>query len=111
MWIGWIEFDILLGDVRSLKEKEDIIRKEPDVVLTVRDASRVQLGLHGAPGTVRVIDPQTVYLRMPPHFISLMFTPSTHSATLGMSSTVTQLSSAIMGIGTLSRISFSPGRS
>jgi transcription-repair coupling factor (superfamily II helicase) len=48
---------------------ESIIRKEPDVVLTVRDASRVQLGLHGAPGTVRVIDPQTVYLRMPPHFM------------------------------------------
>ena len=26
MWIGWIEFDILLGDVRSLKEKRSIIR-------------------------------------------------------------------------------------
>jgi uncharacterized protein YlxP (DUF503 family) len=26
MWIGWIEFDLLLGDVRSLKEKRSIIR-------------------------------------------------------------------------------------
>lgn len=26
MWIGWVEFDILLGDVHSLKEKRHIIR-------------------------------------------------------------------------------------
>ena len=26
MWIGWIEFDLLLGDVRSLKEKRSILR-------------------------------------------------------------------------------------
>lgn len=26
MWIGWIEFDVLLGDVRSLKEKRSLIR-------------------------------------------------------------------------------------
>lgn len=26
MWIGWIEFDVLLGDVRSLKQKRSIIR-------------------------------------------------------------------------------------
>ncbi|MBV1777932.1 DUF503 domain-containing protein [Paeniglutamicibacter sp. ABSL32-1] len=26
MWFGWIEFDILLGDVRSLKEKRAIVR-------------------------------------------------------------------------------------
>jgi uncharacterized protein YlxP (DUF503 family) len=26
MWIGWIEFDLLLGDVRSLKEKRGILR-------------------------------------------------------------------------------------
>ena len=26
MWIGWVEFDILLGDVRSLKEKRSVIR-------------------------------------------------------------------------------------
>lgn len=26
MWIGWIEFELLLGDVRSLKEKRSIVR-------------------------------------------------------------------------------------
>ncbi|NLE98236.1 MAG: DUF503 domain-containing protein [Propionibacterium sp.] len=26
MWIGWIEFDLLLGDVRSLKEKRSAVR-------------------------------------------------------------------------------------
>ncbi|UNK70398.1 DUF503 domain-containing protein [Microbacterium sp. H1-D42] len=26
MWIGWMEFDILLGDVHSLKEKRSILR-------------------------------------------------------------------------------------
>jgi transcription-repair coupling factor (superfamily II helicase) len=44
---------------------ESIIKKDPDVVLTVRDAARAQIGLIGAPGTLRVIDEKTVYLRMP----------------------------------------------
>lgn len=26
MWIGWIELDLLLGDVHSLKEKRSVIR-------------------------------------------------------------------------------------
>lgn len=26
MWIGWIEFDVLLGDVHSLKQKRSVIR-------------------------------------------------------------------------------------
>ena len=26
MWIGWIELDLLLGDVRSLKEKRSLVR-------------------------------------------------------------------------------------
>ena len=26
MWNGWLEFDILLGDVRSLKEKRSMVR-------------------------------------------------------------------------------------
>lgn len=26
MWIGWLEFDILLGDVHSLKEKRSLVR-------------------------------------------------------------------------------------
>jgi hypothetical protein len=48
---------------------ESIIKKDPDVVLSVRDASRVQLALTGAPGSLRVIDEKTVYLRMPPTFM------------------------------------------
>jgi transcription-repair coupling factor (superfamily II helicase) len=46
-----------------------IIRKEPDVVLTVADAKKAQGALLGAPGTLRVIDEKTVYLRMPPTFL------------------------------------------
>lgn len=26
MWIGWLEFDILLGDVHSLKDKRFVVR-------------------------------------------------------------------------------------
>ncbi len=26
MWIGWIEFDVLLSDVHSLKEKRSVVR-------------------------------------------------------------------------------------
>lgn len=26
MWIGWLEFDVLLGDVHSRKEKRSIVR-------------------------------------------------------------------------------------
>ena len=26
MWIGWLEFDILLGDVHSLKQKRSVVR-------------------------------------------------------------------------------------
>jgi transcription-repair coupling factor (superfamily II helicase) len=48
---------------------QSIIRKEPDVVLTVSDASKAQHALTGAPGTLRVIDEKTVYLRMPPTFL------------------------------------------
>jgi transcription-repair coupling factor (superfamily II helicase) len=48
---------------------ESIIRKEPDVVLTVRDAGKAQLVLSGAPGTLRVIDEKTVYLRMPKTYL------------------------------------------
>jgi transcription-repair coupling factor (superfamily II helicase) len=48
---------------------ESIIRKEPDVVLSVRDAARAQVGLIGAPGSLRVIDEKTVYLRMPTSFM------------------------------------------
>ena len=26
MWIGWLEFDLLLGDVHSLKEQRSVVR-------------------------------------------------------------------------------------
>src|SRR3984957_11847074 len=26
MWIGWLEFDLVLGDVRSLKQKRSVVR-------------------------------------------------------------------------------------
>ncbi len=48
---------------------DSIIKKEPDIVLTVRDAGKAQLALTGAPGTLRVIDEKTVYLRMPPTYL------------------------------------------
>ena len=38
-------------------------------MLTVRDAAQAQAALAGAPGTLRVIDEKTVYLRMPPTFM------------------------------------------
>ncbi len=48
---------------------ESIIRKDPDVVMKVRDAARANVGLIGAPGSLRVIDERTVYLRMPGSFM------------------------------------------
>jgi transcription-repair coupling factor (superfamily II helicase) len=44
---------------------ESVIKQEPDVILKVRDAAAAQRGLTGAPGTLRVVDEKTVYLRMP----------------------------------------------
>src|SRR5205823_7630787 len=61
-----------LTEVRLLAQMygiSSIIRKEPDVVLTVEDAGKAQRALAGAPGTLRVIDEKTVYLRMPPTFL------------------------------------------
>ncbi|MEL7171097.1 MAG: TRCF domain-containing protein, partial [Bacteroidota bacterium] len=49
---------------------DSIVRKAPDVVLTVRDARRAQIALAGAPGTLRVIDDKTVYLRPPAVFLA-----------------------------------------
>jgi len=46
-----------------------VIKKDPDVVLTVADATKAQAALTGAPGSLRVIDEKTVYLRMPPVFM------------------------------------------
>lgn len=48
---------------------DKILRQDIDIVLTVRDAAKVQQGLTGAPGTLRIIDEKTIYLRMPPVFM------------------------------------------
>ena len=48
---------------------DSIVRKQPDVVLTVRDAKKAQVALAKAPGTLRVIDEKTVYFRPPAVFI------------------------------------------
>lgn len=44
---------------------ESVIKQPPDVVMKVVDAAKAQAGLTGAPGTLRVIDENTIYLRMP----------------------------------------------
>jgi hypothetical protein len=63
---------LALTEVRLLSQLfgiSSIIKKDPDVVLTVADAARAQMALAGAPGTLRVIDEKTVYLRMPATFM------------------------------------------
>ncbi|MEN8583311.1 DUF503 domain-containing protein [Burkholderia sp. RS01] len=46
MWIGWIEFDILLGDVQSLKEKRSFIRPLLAEVKRRFDVSVAEVGDH-----------------------------------------------------------------
>ncbi|HZL38324.1 MAG TPA: transcription-repair coupling factor [Tepidisphaeraceae bacterium] len=61
-----------LTEVRLLAQMygiNSIIRKPPDVVMTVTDAAKAQTALAGAPGTLRVIDEKTIYLRMPGTFV------------------------------------------
>ena len=48
---------------------DSVVKKEQDVVLRVNDAQKAQSMLAKAPGTLRVIDAETVYLRMPPTFL------------------------------------------
>ncbi|HEY1683863.1 MAG TPA: transcription-repair coupling factor [Tepidisphaeraceae bacterium] len=48
---------------------DSMIKKDPDIVLNVRDAARAQLGLIGAPGTLRVVDEKTIYLRVPATYL------------------------------------------
>ena len=63
---------LALTEVRLLAQHfgiSSVIKKDPDVVLTVADAARAQVALAGAPGTLRVIDEKTVYLRMPATFM------------------------------------------
>jgi uncharacterized protein YlxP (DUF503 family) len=46
MWIGWIEFDILLGDVQSLKEKRSVIRPLLAEIKRRYDVSVAEVGFH-----------------------------------------------------------------
>ena len=48
---------------------DSMIKKDPDIVLNVNDGARAQLGLIGAPGTLRVVDEQTIYLRVPATYL------------------------------------------
>jgi transcription-repair coupling factor (superfamily II helicase) len=62
---------LALTELRLLAQMygiNSIIRKPPDVVLTVSDGLKAQTALTGAPGTLRVIDEKTIYLRMPASF-------------------------------------------
>ncbi|MBD1538555.1 DUF503 domain-containing protein [Arthrobacter sp. S1_S22] len=46
MWIGWIEFDILLGDVQSLKEKRSVVRPLLAEIRRRFDVSVAEVGDH-----------------------------------------------------------------
>ena len=48
---------------------DSIIKKDPDVVITMIDVGKAENALAGAPGTLRVVDDKTVYLRMPQTFL------------------------------------------
>ena len=48
---------------------ESIIKREPDAVIKLRDAQRVQKALVGAPGTLRIVDDRTLYFRPPPGYL------------------------------------------
>jgi uncharacterized protein YlxP (DUF503 family) len=53
MWIGWLEFDLLLGDVHSLKQKRSVIRPviaELHRKLAVSAAETVTQDLHRRAG-------------------------------------------------------------
>ena len=46
MWIGWLEFDLLLGDVRSLKQKRSVIRPVVAELQRKFSASAAETGSH-----------------------------------------------------------------
>ena len=46
MWIGWIEFYILLGDVHSLKEKRSVVRPLLAELKRRFDVSVAEVGDH-----------------------------------------------------------------
>lgn len=46
VWIGWIEFDLLLGDVHSLKEKRAVLRPVLAELRRVTESSVAEVGDH-----------------------------------------------------------------
>ncbi|MEB3070491.1 DUF503 domain-containing protein [[Mycobacterium] vasticus] len=53
MWIGWLEFDLLLGDVHSLKQKRSVVRPivaELQRKFNVSAAETDSTGLHRRAG-------------------------------------------------------------
>ena len=44
MWIGWIEFDVLLGDVHSLKQKRAVLRPLVAELKRATEASVAEVG-------------------------------------------------------------------
>ncbi|MFE7844695.1 DUF503 domain-containing protein [Microbacterium sp. NPDC057407] len=46
MWIGWIEFDLLLGDVHSLKEKRGVLRPIVAELSRRTEAAVAEVGDH-----------------------------------------------------------------
>jgi uncharacterized protein YlxP (DUF503 family) len=44
VWIGWIEFDVLLGDVHSLKEKRGVLRPVLAELRRATEASVAEVG-------------------------------------------------------------------
>ncbi|WP_077491044.1 DUF503 domain-containing protein [Sinomonas mesophila] len=44
MWIAWIEFDLLLGDVHSLKEKRSVVRPLVAELRRRYDVSAAEVG-------------------------------------------------------------------
>lgn len=46
MWIGWIECDVLLGDVHSLKEKRSVVRPVLAEIRRRFDVSAIEADLH-----------------------------------------------------------------
>lgn len=46
MWIGWIEFDVLLGDVHTLKEKRSVVRPLLAELKRRFDVSVAEVGDH-----------------------------------------------------------------
>lgn len=67
MWIGWIEFDLLLGDVHSLKQKRGVLRPIIADLIRRTEAAAAEVGSHDlhrrAQLGVSVIAPDAAHVR------------------------------------------------